>query len=262
MRLIDALKRNVDPSISARSLKRALEDNACRINGRIERFASVVLEKGTVVEFTLPLVLEEKKCDPTILYENEDLLVIDKPVGMVCQDGCIKGPAFLAHRLDKDTTGVLLFAKKREVAQELQDYFRERKVEKEYLALVDGVPREKSGLIKNFLVKKKTFQGQTIWGGSSNGKGLFAETFWTCLSTMGDSSLLLCQPKTGRTHQLRVHLAEMGHPILIDRQYADTFSSRSTASRPLLHAHRLRFEWRGKSLAIEAPIPKDMPSIA
>lgn len=265
MRLIDALKERVKGAPSARLLKRALEANVCRVNGIVERFASVRLNPGDRIELAANWEKFEGK-DPSfsILYEENDLLILNKPVNAICTDEAmrraLKRPVFLAHRLDKDTTGALLLAKNPQVAQELHECFKNRAMEKEYLALVDGVPREKSGIIESYFVKKKTFQGQTIWGSSSTGNGLWAQTSWSLLKSFQDAALLSCHPHTGRTHQIRVHLAEMGHPILIDRQYATRFRSRLFAARPLLHAHRLRFPWKDRIIEAEAPIPDDFIS--
>ena len=256
-RLIDALKET-GLSYSNKSFKRSLEANACRVNQRIERFASVVVEPGDLIEFTASS--EKEELSFPVLYEDTELLVIDKPAGAVCTDAffskALQKSVFLAHRLDKETTGVLLFGKTRRGAEELHKCFEERVVEKEYLALVDGLPKQDSGMISNYLSKKRSFQGQTIWGSAP--AGLRAETQWEVISRFKDSSLVLCRPRTGRTHQLRVHLAEMGHPILIDRQYASSFRSRILASRPLLHARTLRFTWKDKIIDIQAPLPNDL----
>ena len=256
-RLIDALKERV-PTHSSRALKRDLESNACRVNQRVERFASVVIDAGDLIEFT-PLLPKEKLSFET-LYEDGDLLVINKPAGAVCTDAffskALHKPVYLAHRLDKETTGVLLFGKSYLVAKELHSLFEERSMEKEYLALVDGIPKSDRGMIDNYLIKKGSFQGQTIWGSAP--AGLSASTQWEVSQRLENAALVLCRPKTGRTHQLRVHLAEMGHPILIDRQYASSFRSRIHATRPLLHAKTLRFTWKEKVLDIQAPLPEDL----
>lgn len=261
-KLIDALRERVSASYSARSLKRVLESNGCRVNGRIERFASVQLERGDLIELATLEAGSKAKTSFSTLYEDEELLVLNKPMGAVCTDAAIgkalNRSVYLAHRLDKDTTGVLLLGKSQTVVKELQELFERREMEKEYLALVDGIPRMHSGEIRSCFVKKGNFEGQTIWGSNPLKEGLYAETHWEVCSTVGrDAALLRCFPKTGRTHQIRVHLAEMGHPILIDRQYASQFRSRLFASRPLLHASSLRFSWRDKPLAFTADLPAD-----
>lgn len=245
--------------LSGKALKRSLEANLCRVNGRVERFASVSVAKGDVIE------LIEKKAQLSapakVLYEDEHLKLLDKPAGWVSDDAQMAkklgGRHFLAHRLDKDTTGLLLFGKTPEGAKRLQLLFEERQVEKEYLALVDGCPSRTEGTIENSLVKKGSFAGQTIWGEGRG--GLFASTAWQLVEEGREGALLLCRPFTGRTHQIRVHLAGMGHPILVDRHYASHFRSKLISERPLLHAARLSFihPWTGEKIDISAPLPSD-----
>jgi RluA family pseudouridine synthase len=263
IRLIDALKLHVDSTISARFLKRALEANVCRINGKVERFGSVLLQKGDLIELSdLWKTLDAKRPQSCpVIFENEYLVVVDKSAGLICTDAAVrsllKKDLWLAHRLDKDTTGALLLGKDPRIAKELQDCFEKRNVEKDYLALVDGSVEKDRGVVENRLVKKSSFQGQTIWGVSLSKNGLYAKTEWIRLASKQDVSLIHCQPMTGRTHQIRVHLAHIGHPILVDRQYASQFRSPLMASRPLLHARRLQFEWRQQLFELRAPLPPD-----
>jgi RluA family pseudouridine synthase len=243
--------------VSGKKIRRLLEKNCCKINGRIERFGSVWVEKGSVVEFTS---YEEEPSSWAVLLDSEFFQILDKPMNWVCSEqNCEKTfgrKLFLVHRLDKDTTGALLFAKNTLVRDELMALFATREVAKEYIALVDGIVSQDRGIIDNFLSKKGSFQGQTIWGASS--KGDHAITEWEVLSRGALETLVLCKPLTGRTHQIRVHMAEMGHPILIDRQYATRFRSKIFATRPLLHAYRLRFSYRGESISVLSPIPPDL----
>jgi len=245
-------------SISGKKVRKLLEQNCCKINGRIERFGSVWLEKGFVVEFVL---VEEVKQKWEILLDQPELQIVNKPVNWVCSpENCHKtfGSTFsLVHRLDKDTTGALLLAKSIVARDALMELFASRLVEKEYLAWVDGVVKQDHGVIENFLAKKGSFQGQTIWGQAS--KGDLAITKWSVVKRGKNETLVCCKPLTGRTHQIRVHMAEMGHPILIDRQYSKTFRSSLFATRPLLHAHLLRFTFDGKIIDVTAKIPGDFP---
>lgn len=244
-------------SYSGKFLRRLLEANLCRINGQVERFGSRVVKGGDAVELapSWKSLLTPKLSEFETLYEDEFLKIVNKPAGWVCTDkNCTLsfGPShYLVHRLDKDTTGLLILAKNRSSRDQLMEMFEKREIAKQYLALVDGVPHESQGTRKSLLAKKGSYQGQTIWGSSQN--GLTAITHWKKLSTGKKASLILCEPETGRTHQIRVHLAEMGHPILIDRQYAKTFQCPLFIQRPLLHAHRLRFA----AIDVTAPLPAD-----
>lgn len=163
------------------------------------------------------------------------------------------------HRLDRDTTGVLLFAKTAEALEAMVSLFRKHHVQKTYYALVAGVPKDKKGVVDNFLGKKHLYQGQTIWGAVSLDKGLRAVTEWEIEKSGKHAALLRCSPKTGRTHQLRVHLSEMGHPILGDFQYCRTFTSPYQPARCLLHAASLSFPHpiTQTAMTLTSPIPED-----
>ena len=240
---------------SGKGIRRMLEANGCRVNGAVERFGSAWVKAGDVVEFLLGA--EKAPGHFAVLFENEAMQIINKPAGWVCSRSPVP-EYFLVHRLDKETTGALLLAKNAAFRDELMSLFKERRIEKEYLALVDGIPRQTEGVQESHLAKSKIFQGQTIW--ASRPKGLSAITQWKTLIAGERESLLLCKPQTGRTHQIRVHMAEMGHPILVDRQYATRFHSTLFAARPLLHAWRLHFFFRGEKIEAIAPLPGDLQS--
>lgn len=254
-KLVPFLQNLLSGDVSGKKVRRLLEANLCRVNGRVERFGSSRLQKGDLVELAPDWNRDASVPKFKVLFEDADLLLVDKPMGWVCsEENCRRdfGQNFkLGHRLDKDTTGVLGVAKNQKMRDELVALFADREVEKEYLAIVDGVPRDFDGVRESTLVKKRVFEGQTVWG--SGPGGLFASTRWKKVASGKESALLLCQPLTGRTHQIRVHLAEMGHPILVDRQYADTFRSSLFASRPLLHASRLSI----RNVTALAAIPTD-----
>lgn len=256
----------------ARQLKQAIEQNRCRVNGRVERFASFVLGAGDRISLdlsgfggkeALSWVMEKER----ILFEDHAILAYNKPSGISCDAEEVKKVSGLTllHRLDRETTGVLLFAKDLLAAEALLLQFKKHEVEKTYFAIVDGVlPAGKGGIIDNALEKKKAYQGQALWGEveKGQGKGLYAYTEWRCVKAGKEASLVECFPKTGRTHQLRVHLAGMGHPILGDFQYGKRFRCAYRPGRHLLHAWEVRFNHpaTGKLLRIQAPLPDDFVS--
>ncbi len=246
---------------SGKKIRRLLEQNGCKVNGKVERFGSVWVEKGNIVEFFLH---ETAAPSWAVLFENEFLKILDKPTNWVCsEENCERTfgrKLFLVHRLDKDTTGALLLAKTILVRDELMKLFATREVEKEYIALVDGVIAQDKGTIDNFLAKKGSFHGQTIWGSARTGD--HAVTNWEVIARGNLETWVRCRPLTGRTHQIRVHMAEMGHPLLTDRQYAKSFRSKIFAARPLLHAHRLAFVYRGIFVSAVSPIPQDLKKSA
>lgn len=259
-KLIPFIQAQIDPPPSRKALRRVLEARLCRVNGVVERFGSMDVQKGAVVELSpnWASILSPHCSRFEVLYEDENLFIVDKPAGFVCSDvECAKAfgaQKYLVHRLDKETTGVLVIAKTIAAKTSLMHQFKERSVEKFYYALVDGAPVQERGVCKSFFAKVGIFQGQTKWG--SRAKGLPAETHWAVLWRGKNTSLLLCKPVTGRTHQIRVHLAEMGHPILGDRQYAKNYRCQLFVQRPLLHAARIRVG----EVDTSAPIPDDFAS--
>lgn len=252
-RLVLFLHEQLKPDYSARHIKRLLEQNACQINGNVERFASKALKAGDKVVMTLPAThelsqTEEKSGTWQIVHQDQDLLVVHKPSGIAIDtdEGKARllkefGEVFLVHRLDKDTSGLLLLARKKEMAKALEALFRTHDIEKGYLALVDGLVHEDSGEIRNHIGKVHTYQGQSLRGAVSPEQGRLAHTLWRVLGRGQGATLVTCQPKTGRTHQIRVHMKGMGHPILGDYQYARSFHCALRPTRCMLHAAELTF---------------------
>jgi 23S rRNA-/tRNA-specific pseudouridylate synthase len=237
---------------SVKALKRAIDGKRCRVNGRIETFSTYQLRKRDRVEIE---VVEAQELKLKILFEDEFLIVCDKPAGLVCEPKNF--PAKLVHRLDKETSGVLILAKKEPVRHQMIALFTKHRVKKEYVALVDGTVLKKEGKIATRLAKKHAYEGQTIYASALKGEEAITE--WRCLGNGQKSAFLLCQPITGRTHQLRVHLKEIGHPILGDTQYAKKFVCPVQPHRHLLHAYRISFPHplTGETVTVEAPLPED-----
>lgn len=261
-----AFLQKVTTSYSARHLKRILERNRCLVNHRTERFASYRVGTGDQVTLLEETVSTRPLSSGTCLFEDEHLLIYDKPPGMPSDSpqllNALKGSLpflALAHRLDRDTSGVLLLAKSPHALARLETLFQKRVVNKCYLAIADGIPSQSKGLIDNYLGCKHRYQGQGIWGEVSSKQGVRAITEWSCESRGKQSALLSCRPKTGRTHQLRVHLSSMKHPILGDFQYGRVFSCPYRPSRHLLHASSLSFPHpiTEDLIQVTAPLPYD-----
>lgn len=268
-KLLAFLTHRLEGKYSARFLKRLIEHNGCQINGRTERFASTLLGKGDHVRlhlehasFTSPHEVESSR----ILFEDDALLVYNKPAGINSDEKGIlqfwksKIPSLrLVHRLDRDTTGVLLLAKQPAAFDQLVQQFKNLQVDKCYVAIVDGALERAEGKIENYLGKKQAYAGQTIWGEVAASRGLYACTEWKRLKIGRAASLVACYPRTGRTHQIRVHMAEMGHPILGDFQYGQHFQCAYRPQRTLLHAEKIRFHHplTGIEMNLLAPLPDD-----
>lgn len=191
-----------------------------------------------------------------VLDERPALVVVAKPPGLPTEPTrdparpsvlsllraalALPPAAFLQapHRLDLDTSGVLLVARDRAMAAALGEAFRVRAIEKTYLAVVHGSPEAAAGTWSSFLAPVERSARATRWGSVRAG-GKKAVTDWRVLRRDGDRSLVECRPRTGRTHQLRVHLAEAGHPIVGDEHYGAPRGEHARVGRFLLHAWRL-----------------------
>lgn len=257
MKVLDFLRATF-PEFSGKKIKNLLDRGACQINGHIERFGSTILGEGDTVQFAFRETVPEEPLD-RVLFEDNDLFVYNKPAGMTSENLERQLKYTLTHRLDKDTTGVIILVKNAKTYDALIEQFRERQVQKEYMTIVDGNPKQRQGKIENYLGKKKEYHGQTIYGATDAQHGKIAITSWVCMEQLKAAALLLCQPKTGRTHQIRVHMAEMGHPILGDAQYGRTFTCHYKSNRCLLHAAAISFTHprSGKLMKVQAPLPAD-----
>jgi len=212
-----------------------------------------------------------------VVYEDPALLVIDKPSGVAVHGG--SGVSYgvieslraarpqakfleLAHRLDRDTSGLLVIAKKRAALVELHRMLREGQVEKVYVAVAAGRWRGGARELRESLHKHVTASGERRVSVREDGQR--AATRVKPLSVSRDLSLLELRLLTGRTHQIRVHLAHAGHPVVGDDKYGDFELNRALAKqgakRLFLHARRLAFKHpiSGEPLSLEAPLPQDM----
>jgi tRNA pseudouridine32 synthase/23S rRNA pseudouridine746 synthase len=213
--------------------------------------------------------------DPAwIVHQAPDLLVLNKPHGLLCQPGL--GPeladslisrvhwlwpqAQLVHRLDRDTSGLILVALTPTLHRELSRLFAERQVQKRYVADVYGVPNQPQGLIELPIAKRQ--HRPPLYGVDRAGKA--CSTRWRWLEAHGHCSRLVLEPLTGRSHQLRVHLQAIGHPILGDPLYRPDASALLAAPLQRLHLHAggLGFVHpsSGQPLQFTAPTPFELPS--
>lgn len=207
------------------------------------------------------------------LFSDDEIIAFDKPSGLAVHAGTrteedldsllatladAEGERpVLVHRLDKDTSGLLVAARTRAAAARWSKIFAGRRIEKTYLAVVEGVPEPRSGRIARPLKKTATPRGgRMVEAAADDPDGLACETYYEVLEVRdhGRASLLALRPKTGRQHQLRAHAALLGHPILGDRLYGRA----GTARRLMLHALRLAFvDGDGRERVLEAPIPAE-----
>jgi 23S rRNA pseudouridine1911/1915/1917 synthase len=275
------------PEHSRTALQRAFDAGRVTIQGvAIKRDHTVTA--NDVVEFSFPDVVpaELKAVDIPldVLYEDKHMLAVNKQAGMVVHPGAATGEdtlvhALLAHcadlsgiggverpgivhRLDKETTGVIVIAKNDQAHRALADQFATRSLKKEYLALVAGVPQLLSGTIDRGISRHPTHRHRMTVG--EGGKP--ARTAWERAEAFADvAAAIRCQIFTGRTHQIRVHLKSIGHPILGDALYGWKPDPRmpKQPERVMLHAEHLVLTHpvTGKELDLRAPLPKDFNTL-
>lgn len=206
-----------------------------------------------------------------IIHEDNDLLVVDKATGMVVHEGSgTTGPTVvdllakhmpdsklkedrygLVHRLDKDTSGILLVAKNKTTFDYLQGLFKVREINKTYLALVDGKLTPKTGVID--IPLKRDMVDKTKFIATKFGKS--AKTKYEVIDYINGQTYLYAIPLTGRTHQIRVHLASIGFPVVGDKKYNPADSS----IRLFLHSHKISFkDMHGKKREFVSELPNDL----
>jgi 23S rRNA pseudouridine955/2504/2580 synthase len=258
--LLFFLEKNLKSYPSKRAIKKAIEKNACKVNGKVERFSSRKLEKNDLVQFDSHWQELIAIKQLFILYEDSHLVVFDKPSGIESRLENFSQSLFLCHRLDKETSGVIILAKDTETQNKIKKSFKKREIQKTYLAIVEKKIHKSAGQIKSYLNKKKRQQGQTLYGSSFVGKE--AVTDWRCIGKNDLCSFLMIFPVTGRTHQIRVHFKEMGHPILGDFLYNPKSAFPYTIPRLLLHSYKIAFIHPVISIPIslQAKIPEEFYS--
>ena len=222
---------------------------------------------------------------PRPIHAEPDFLVLDKPAGIAVHGGAgVRGKTVvdwlvqrypevksvgddpklrpgIVHRLDKDTSGVMIVARNQKAFEALKQLFKERTVEKTYLALVAGAPEKRSGVIETPIGRSLRHTAKRATGLHARGART-AVTRYRILEKIGTYSLLEVKPKTGRMHQIRVHLASVGCPVAGDALYGGKKTLIEGLGRQFLHASRLEFSYpEGRRLRFESPLPDDLDHV-
>lgn len=271
------------PEHSRAAFQRALEAGLVKADGKVIGQSNDV-KAGQVIEFsfpeTKPAELKPVDIPLDVIFEDKHLIVVNKAAGMVVHPGVGTGEdtmvhALLAHcagelsgiggverpgivhRLDKETSGLLVVAKHDAAHRALADQFASRTLKKEYVALVSGVPRESTGTINRAIARHPVHRHRMTVGEG----GRPARTDWTVEKAFADKvALIRCRIHTGRTHQIRVHLKSLGHPLLGDATYGWRLNlALPVPPRVMLHAEHLVFAHpvSGKIMDLTAPLPAD-----
>jgi len=289
---LDRVLAALIPDLPRTRLREMIEDGRVSVEGAPERRPATRVREGSRLEIER---VERDRSRPgapagaelAVVHADEHLVVIDKPAGMVVHPGpVVRGGTVaeraaeaygplpvlqaedrpgIVHRLDAETTGLLVVARTAEAGAELLRQFREREVEKHYAALVHGVPRFDSEWIETPIGRdpRRADRMAVV----AEGEGRAAETYYEVRERFGAQARLDCRPHTGRTHQIRVHLASIGHPVVADELYKgrgaavrDLPDGAPRMQRHALHAERLAFVHpaTGERVEFTAPLPDDL----
>ena len=290
---MDLLLKEREPGRSRSFLQELIKDGGVTVNGATVS-PSYRVKPGDELAYRVPAADDAPGAEDiplSILYEDNSVIVLDKPAGMTVHPvrarhtGTLVGALLahtdrlssaggplrrgIVHRLDRDTSGVMVVAKTDDAHRELSAQFRKRTVRKEYRAIVEGVPQlDADRVVMTVGRHRKHPQRMAV----TDGDGKSAETEYRVLEELGRFALVRARPRTGRTHQIRLMFSEMGHPVACDSTYgakktlsAGDLGSREDPDRPVLvrqalHAATLEFAHpdSGERVGFEAPFPPDM----
>ncbi len=282
---LDQFLSRVLSSVSRTLITHSIRKGLVLVDG-VSKKGSYRLKPGEVVAgsiFELPGIdVDPEKIDFPVLYEDDFLLLISKPPGLVVHPGSgnhsgtlVNGLVYycqaiagagdtlrpgIVHRLDKDTSGVMVVAKQDKIHRILVDCFKNRLLEKEYIALVHGILKEKKGRLAAAIGRHPVHRQKMA---VRPGTGRHAVSHWEVVDEFaGKMSLVKIIIETGRTHQIRVHMAHKGHPVVGDVVYGSQHKN-DNVSRQLLHASRLVFKHpvTTKKMDIRAPLWPDFRDI-
>lgn len=261
------------PAMARNNIKSLLTHHQILVDGQVVTQYNHPLRVGQQVDVNWSIVRDEGQSRGLkILYEDSDLIVINKPAGLLSmasdaekiytayhqltdyvRETNPENKIFIVHRLDRDTSGVMLFAKNEEVKHLLQDAWKEMVVDRAYVAAVEGKVEKEEGGITSWLKETKT---RLMYSSSMPEDGLQATTHYKVLQATSKYSLLEIRLETGRKNQIRVHMKDIGHSIVGDKKYG---ASSNPLGRLGLHAHILAFKHpvTGELMRFETEVPKE-----
>ena len=257
---LDILMGECYKSYNRSSLQKFIEFGFVTVNGEMAKKPNQKFERGVKIDLKIPEMMKNADLVPEVIYEDKDVVVLNKPAGLLsmpraqyCPEKTLENYGLLVHRLDRDTSGVVIMAKSPEVQAFLKKQFQDRTTHKTYYAVVSGQP--KLGAAKIDLPIARDLKRPTTFRVDANGKD--SETYYEVIKSNDKYSLIELKPTTGRTHQLRVHLKYLGHPILGDPLYGG-----EKAGRLYLHANKLEITLpNGKRMVFEAKMPKEFKDV-
>lgn len=257
---LDLMMSEIYRSYNRSTLQKFIEYGFVTVDGKMVKKPNQKFEPGVKIDLKIPDIMKNADLVPEVIYEDGNVVVLNKPAGLLsmakgeyCPENTLERYGLLVHRLDRDTSGVVILAKNPETQMFLKKQFQDRKTHKIYNAVIEGRPKLDEARID--LPLARDLKRPTTFRVDPNGKA--SETFYKVVKTNGDYSLLELKPVTGRTHQLRVHMKYLGHPILGDRVYGG-----KKADRLYLHARSLEVTLPGgKRRVFEAEIPESFKDV-
>ena len=257
---LDILMADIFKSYNRSTLQKFIEYGFVTVDGVLVKKPNAKFEKGVKIDLKIPTIMKNADLVPDVIYEDKDVIVLNKPAGLLsmgrgqyCPENTLERYGLLVHRLDRDTSGVVILAKNESVQQFLKQQFQERTAKKTYFAVVCGRPKLDEARID--LPLARNLKRPTTFLVDPNGKE--AETFYKVVKANDNYALVELKPTTGRTHQLRVHMKYLGHPILGDRVYGG-----EKAERLYLHAKKLEIVLpNGDRRVFETELPAEFLNV-
>lgn len=257
---LDHMMVKIYKSYNRSTIQKFIESGFVTVDGEVAKKPNQKFEEGVKIDLKVPEDLKNADVKLKVIYEDDNVMVVNKPAGLLseakgeyCPEKTLADFGFVAHRLDRDTSGVMILAKTEEVQKFLKRQFQDRKVHKTYYAIVSGRPKLDEARID--LPMARDIKRPTTFRVDPNGKE--AETFYKVLKSDDKHSLVELRPTSGRTHQLRVHMKYLGHPILGDPVYGE-----EKADRLYLHAGSLEITLPGGVRKVfESPLPKEFKNV-
>lgn len=257
---LDLILVGIYKSYNRSTLQKFIENGFVKVDGVLATKPNQKFEDGVKIELNVPEGQKNADLKPEVIYEDDNVLVLNKPAGLLsmakgeyCPEKTLEDYGLLVHRLDRDTSGVVIMAKNEDAQTMLRRQFQDRKAHKTYYAVVTGRPKMDEARIYLPIARDK--KRPTTFRVDANGKE--SETFYKVVKADDKHSLIELRPTTGRTHQLRVHLNYLGHPIMGDVVYGG-----EKADRLYLHAKSLEITLPGgERRTFEAPLPESFNDV-
>ena len=257
---LDSLMVSIYKSYNRSTLQKFIKNGFVTVDGEKVVKPNALFEEGVKIDLQIPDEMKNADVKPEVIYEDENVLVLDKPAGLLsmakggyCPEKTLEDFGLLVHRLDRDTSGVVILAKDPKTQTMLRRQFQDRKAHKTYYAVITGVPKLKEARLN--LPIMRDLKHPTTFRVDPRGKE--SETFYKVIKSNDKHALVELKPTSGRTHQLRVHMKYLEHPIVGDPIYGV-----EKGDRLYLHAGSLEITLPGGIRKVfEAKIPESFNDV-